>query len=984
MKVERVYTKPGVPVEAQLEWKRVDVLVKDGKTGKTIFAQSDVEVPVHWSDNAAQILASKYFRKAGIPLHTIPCSELEIPDWLRRSTASYTEFGFETSAKQVFHRLAGCWTYWGWKHNYFNGEDALVFYDECYMMLAMQVAAPNSPQWFNTGLHWAYGIAGPDSGQWAMHEGDETSGEKPYPFLTLNSYERPQPHACFLTPVTDDLVNEGGIMDLWVREARIFKHGSGSGVNVSDLRSKGEKLSGGGAASGVMSWLEIGDRAAGAIQSGGTTRRAAKMVILDMDHPEIEEFIDWKVREESKAAAMYVGSQLMRNYYMGIGDARKDPYIAVPSATIDRFHHEIEPELFGIGWEEEAIRSVSGQNSNNSVRITDEFMKMIDGEPEEPESWDLISRTTNEVVKSLEPGVLWHKICRAAWASADPGVLFHDTINYWNTCPNDGEIRTTNPCSEFHFLDGNACNLASLRLTAFLQDDGEFDVNRFCHAARIWTMVLDISVTMAAFPTKEFAQAANDYRTLGLGYADLGGLLMRMTYPYDSEEGRNTAAAVTALMHFQAYKTSNEMAEALAPFPRWEVNKQPMEDVIALHYNQIRGITSNHIWLKVVELNESIDLERGFRNAQVTLLAPTGTISFVMDCDTTGIEPDYSLVKHKSLAGGGSMDIVNQGIEPTLYRLSYSPNEVNSIVEHVTRTGGLQDCDLLRKEHLPIFACANEIDPMGHVKMVAAVQPYLSGAVSKTINLPKEATVEDVSEVYLGAWRMGLKSVALYRDGSKLTQPLSSVQKPTKTWNSTTRTLPTREMLPWRRSRSYTQKVKIDGQSVYLHVGEYNDGRPGEIFLELAHQGSTLRAMGNLFAIAVSVGLQHGIPVEQYIKNFLHTKFEPAGIVEGHNHIKMVSSIADYIARELAITYCGRYDLANIKPDEAINIMGAAEVIASQMKELSQKIGAIGFDLTSHSHQITGNFCPQCHNAALVKAGTCEYCRECSYNTGCA
>ena len=1026
MKFTRLLTKPDLPVGDQIEWKTVDVIVS-GK-GAVIFEQKGVEVPAQWSQNASTVLAQKYFRKAGVPSKVsdgglFRAGGADVPDWLRpRVPLNRATFGGETSARQVFHRLAGCWTYWGWRIGLFEGpyvltaddlalaeESARVFYDELYFMLATQVGAPNSPQWFNTGLYWAYGITGPDSGQWSCDDDG-------VPHRVHSTYERPQPHACFLTPTCDDLVNEGGIMDTWVREARIFKHGSGSGINVSAWRSRGEKLSGGGVASGVMSWLRIGDSAAGAIQSGGTTRRAAKMVCMDVDHPEVEAFIDWKVREEAKAASMFVGSQVLRNI-QDFGSGQTNGRIDVPDAAVDRLGAGFPAEVFGVGWEEEAIASVDGQNSNNSVRVRDAFIRAV----EEDGDWNLTARTSGEVVKTVRASNLWDRMSRAAWASADPGLIFHDTVNRWNTCAADGEIRTTNPCSEFHHLDGSACDLASVRATAFLRDDGSIDLDKFEHACRLWTVALDVSVSMASFPAKEFAEAAWQYRTLGLGYCDLGGLLMRLAIPYDSDEGRELGAGLTALMSGAAYRTSAEMAAELGPFPRWSENEVSFRRVMASHRAALtsgrprqiscRRLNDRCIGLydRCVKVWDEVVAAPSFRNAQVTLLAPTGTISFVMDVDTTGVEPDFALIKHKELAGGGSMEIVNRAVPEALRRLGYGEGVVAGIEAHLAREKTLVGCSLLRLGHDAVFACAGDISPAGHVAMVAAVQPFLSGGVSKTINLPRTATVEDVSRVLLLAYRMGLKSVSLYRDGSKLTQPLRSavaaaVPAPSDHGEILADVLQAvaveaarplargeREYLPWRRDRVWKQKVKIGqhGQTVFLDVSEYPDGRPGEIFLEISNQGSTLRALADCVAIAVSIGLQYGVPIEKYVDKFVGTKFEPDGYVEGHDRIRFVSSIADYIGRELGIAYCGRDDMADAPApiDEAVERIAAvserldADWVSKRTAELSPALAA-------HSSQtppravLTGDTCNYC-GALLQRDGTCRKCPNCHWTEGC-
>lgn len=991
MKFDRLHTTADRPVADQLEWKTVHAKIAE-PDGSIVF-EADVEVPAAWGERAANVFAQKYLRKAGVPAdprHIINSGRYpaNLPEWLYPSRGVYDAvLGAETSARQVFHRMSGAWTYWGWRSGHLTtDEDARAFYDEAYAMLAAGVAAPNSPQFFNTGLHWAYGIEGPANGQWYCDDQGE-------PHLTQNSYERPQPHACFLSTVTDDLVNEGGIMDLWVREARIFKHGSGSGVNISSVRGKNERLGGGGVASGAMSFVEVGDRSAGSIASGGTTRRAAKLLIMNADHPEIEDFIGWKVREEAKAAAIAVGSTVMRDRLLN-----GTSLVGIPQAIIDRAKAGILPEEYDVNWEGEAIRTVSGQNSNNSVRVTDKFVELSARDPSTL-NWALTARTTGETVREVNASELWGKICTAAWASADPGLLFHDTINAWNTCSMDGVINTSNPCAEFHHLDGSACNLASLRLTAFLNADGSIDLDRFEHACRLWTVVLDISVSMAAFPAKEFALGAWKYRTLGLGYMDLGRLLVLKDLRYDSDEARSLAAGLTSLMTGISYQTSAEMADELGPFPRWEANAEPMRRVLrnhehATHSNArqdgFEGLnvlpqlftTARPILARIRTAWDAALAAKSFRNAQVTLVAPTGTISIVAGCDTSGIEPYYARTSTKSLAGGGQFEMAYE-----------VPDE---------------DCVISSSPFGPCLA------PLAHVKMVAAVQPFLSGAVSKTINLPRSASVEDVSMIYREAHRLGLKAVALYRDGSKLTQPLnastdakqddasldalpgrtgsrhgqdpddkrnsvslSSVVRFGKKSDSAPRDRGQREYLPWRRSHpsDFTQKVKIGdhGMSLWFKVNHYPDGRPGEVFIELAHEGSTLRAAFNLVAMMVSVGLQHGVPIRAFADRLIDTKFEPAGIVEGHERLKVVQSIGDYIGRELAITYLGEDELGQVVPVGP----AAAEELAREVVAMIDK-RALGV-----ARGYTGDVCSRCHNATMKRAGSCLCCDTCGETTGC-
>ena len=992
MKIKRKFSAP-TPVEDQIRWKVVPAQL-DRKTGLT----GDVEVPETWSQNAANILADLYLRKAGIPAETrtrlvkdgggmLPFHGGDVaPRWLFPSVPTEgTTFGAETSVKQTFHRLAGAWTYHGWCAGHLTtDEDAQAFYDECYMMLALQIMAPNSPQWFNTGLWWAYGITGGDTGMWRVDPDDHRITDDGWPIAArvLNSYEYPQPHACFLTPTADDLVNEGGIMDTWGREARIFKHGSGSGVNPSVWRGKNEPLSGGGVASGLMGWLRIGDSAAGAISSGGTTRRAAKMVCLDDDHPELIEFIDWKLREEGKAAAMDVGSQLLRNYQSG---ARYEG-IDIPRPMLDRLENGFEPEPLPAAWESEAMRTIDGQNSNNSIRATDRLILAIDHD----EPWNLTARTSGETVKSVPAKELWDKICRAAWACADPGLIFHDTVNAWNTCAADGVIRTTNPCCEFHHLDGSACNLASLRLTAFLREDGEFDVAAYEHAARLTTIVLDISVTMASFPAREFAEGAYNYRTLGLGYMDLGGLLMRIALPYDSDAGRALAAALTAIMTGIAYLTSAEMAgdTRLGPFPRYAANREPTLAVMEKHRDATRvvpmpteiGARAQAVW-DIVILQGSIS---GFRNAQTTLIAPTGTISFVTDCDTSGIEPDYALVKHKQLAGGGTMKIVNRAVPTALRRLGYDDASVRGMVSGIEDGRPIDEFGLLERDRR-IFDCVAELEPMAHVKMLAAIQPFLSGAASKTVNLPNDATVEDVSRVYHEAHRLGVKAIALYRDGSKLTQPLAAAkprkevvspeqgQQPERL-NKTTPPVTgafargRREPLPSRR-KGETQKARVGGQTVYWRTGEYPDGRLGEIFIDLAGAGSTLDGFANCLAKIASIALQFGAPVSEVVDALLGIRFEPAGHVELHDRIKWCTSIVDLAARDLAITYDGREDLANVVRAVAID---SNAIVALDKRAIA---------VAEASGRTTGETCDRC-GGLLVQTGTCKTCSDCGVPVG--
>jgi ribonucleotide reductase alpha subunit len=1324
--------------------------------GSVVFEMKDLLAPESWSQVAVDVLAQKYFRKAGVPARFERVAEPGVPEWLQRSRPADGDpiAGQETDARQVFRRLAGCWTYWGWKGGYFSSEvDARAFYDENCHMLAAQMAAPNSPQWFNTGLHWAYGIEGPPQGHYYVDPHTKAVTR------STSAYERPAPHACFIQSIKDDLVNEGGIMDLWVREARIFKYGSGTGTNFSALRAEGEPLSGGGKSSGLMSFLKIGDRAAGAIKSGGTTRRAAKMVILDLDHPDIEPFINWKVIEEQKVAALVTGSKLLNRHLNAVIRACH----AWPRAEerFDRQHNQelrkaiaeaqadlvpvnyleravqlakqgftaLKVEEYDTDWNSKAYYTVSGQNSNNSVRVTSEFMDAV----QKDGPWHLTWRTEKEQAKregrppkprrTLRARELWDEIAYAAWACADPGVQFDTTINEWHTCPADGRINGSNPCcitgdtliavadgrnavpirelvgqeakvyawdhgagktviapmynigvkrrgarvfrvtlddgssfratddhlimlrggsfrqvkdlrsgdwlnaygsqtrkvfavkfdgledvydgtvkryhnfaivtnqapstvakgardyfgcfihnSEYMFLDDTACNLASLNLLRFYDARAaRFDVDSFRHATRLWTLILEISVYMAQFPSAIVAQKSYDFRTLGLGYANMGALLMVQGLPYDSPEGRAQCAAVSALMHAASYATSAEIAADVGPFPRYEPNRAAMLRVVRNHrraaYNTPRddyeGLTVTPVGIeerycpeyllkaareesdRMLEMGE----RHGFRNAQVSCIAPTGTIALVMDCDTTGIEPDFALVKFKKLAGGGYFKIINASLPPALERLGYTPRQIEDVVRYCRGAGTLQGCphinratlrakgftdealkrvegqlpgafdlafvfnrwtvgddflkdglgltpeqfeapafDLLahlgftraqvaeanayvcgtmtvedaphlRPEHYPVFDCANKcgklgqrfLSPESHIRMLAAAQPFISGAISKTINMPHNASVEDVKSAYLLSWRLMLKANALYRDGSKLSQPLNTVvdadepeveaveveageakAEPVRIAEKIVhRYIARRRRLPDRRA-GYTQKARIGNHKIYLRTGEYEDGQLGEIFVDMHKEGAAFRSMTNCFAIAISLGLQHGVPLDEFVDAFLFTRFEPNGMVQGNPHIKMTTSIIDYIFRELAITYLGRHDLAHVeeedlrgdamhREDDEPEFVGE-EVVSERVFEPKPVSKAFSTPRSDHLHPLPenanngarhaapapqpvpaavvaireekvrqarlkgyeGDPCPECGQLTLVRNGACLKCDTCGATTGCS
>jgi ribonucleoside-diphosphate reductase alpha chain len=1105
LRFERRFTKEGVSPFDLFEYDYRTSIIRN-PNGEVVFEMNNVEVPKQWSQIATDILAQKYFRKAGVPQ----------PDG---------SLGRETSLKQVAHRMANCWRVWGERYGYFaSTQDAQVFYDELVYSIINQACVPNSPQWFNTGLHESYGITGKPQGHYYV---DAKDGQLK---KSSSAYERPQPHACFILSVSDDLVNEGGIMDLWMREARIFKYGSGVGTNFSHIRGEGEKLSGGGTSSGLMSFLKIGDRAAGAIKSGGTTRRAAKMVCLDLDHPEVMKFINWKVEEEKKVGALIAAG-------------------------------------YDSHYEGEAYLTVSGQNSNNSVRVPNQFFKLL----EENGDWELKARTDGRTVKKIPAREVWNQISYAAWRCADPGIQYDTTINEWHTCPKGGRINASNPCSEYMFLDNTACNLASANLMKFFDTEKNLlDVEGFEYTCRLWTVVLEVSVLMAQFPSKEVAQLSYDYRTLGLGFANLGTVLMVSGIHYDSEKARAIAAAVTAIMTGVAYKTSAEMAEILGPFSKYEENKEDMLRVMRNHraaaydaseaYEGLSvkpvGINARYCpdyllksatkaWDDAVQLGEKF----GYRNAQTTVIAPTGTIGLVMDCDTTGVEPDFALVKFKKLAGGGYFKIINQSVPVALRNLGYSQPEIGAVVKYAVGAGtfegapyinpqtlsekgfiaeeinklnnaaksafeisfvfnkfslgeaclerlgftpeqyndwnfnllealGFSDAEIeaandyvcgtmtvegapfLKEEHLPVFDCANKcgkkgeryIHAHGHIKMMGACQPFLSGAISKTINLPHEATVEEIADCYLLSWTLGLKANALYRDGSKLSQPLSNKSdkkkkeetnnKEQETSNKTQEEpslleeshivdlskltvdelleevqkrmqqssdtslkrqlskIVERKTLPAKR-RGFTQKARVGGQVIFLRTGEYGDGTLGEIFIDLAKEGSTLRSLMNCFAIAVSVGLQYGVPLEEFVEKFVFTKFEPAGMVD-HPNIKTTTSLVDFVFRALAYEYLGRTDLVHVIDKPEISNLGDDEVTLIGKPELSNlRVNAVtpqkakatttvkaesSLDAVNAAAKNMQSDAPACNVCGhiTIRSGTCYKCLNCGNSMGCS
>ncbi|MCZ2222358.1 MAG: vitamin B12-dependent ribonucleotide reductase [Chitinophagales bacterium] len=1116
LQFSRRFTKEGVSPFDLFEYDYRTSIIKN-PTGETVFEMNNVEVPKQWSQIATDILAQKYFRKAGVP-------------------QADGSLGRETSVKQVAHRMANCWRVWGERYGYFaSKKDAQIFYEELVYSILNQSCVPNSPQWFNTGLFESYGIAGKPQGHYYV---DPDTGELK---KSTNAYERPQPHACFILSVNDDLVNDGGIMDLWIREARIFKYGSGVGTNFSQIRGSGEKLSGGGTSSGLMSFLKIGDRSAGAIKSGGTTRRAAKMVCLDLDHPEVMEFINWKVEEEKKVAALVAAG-------------------------------------YDNSYEGEAYATVAGQNSNNSIRIPNKFFKVL----EEDGDWELKARTDGRVMKKIPAREVWNQIAYAAWRCADPGTQYDTTINEWHTCPQGGRINASNPCSEYMFLDNTACNLASINLRKFFDETtNKIDIEGIEYISRLWTVVLEISVLMAQFPSKEVAELSYDYRTLGLGFANLGTILMISGIAYDSEEARAIAGAITAIMTGTAYKTSAEMASFLGAFARYKENEKDMLRVMRNHrtaaydaedaYENLSikpvGLKAKYCptnllkaatkaWDDAVQLGEKY----GYRNAQTTVIAPTGTIGLVMDCDTTGVEPDFALVKFKKLSGGGYFKIINGAVPNALKTLGYTQKEIEAIEkyavgaasfegaphinaqtlsakgftaeeinklnaaaktafeigflfnkfilgeeclqrlgfkeedyndwsfnllealgfteeeidaanDYVCGTMTVEGAPDLKEEHLPVFDCANKcgkkgqryIHAHGHIRMMAACQPFLSGAISKTINLPNEASVEEIAECYKLSWELGLKANALYRDGSKLSQPLSTKsdkKKKTTDSNETTEENETilestkttesnivdltklsvedlleevnrrmtastdttlkrqlsriveRKSLPAKR-RGFVQKAKINGQAIFLRTGEYSDGTLGEIFIDLAKEGSTVRSLMNCFAIAVSVGLQYGVPLEEFVEKFVFTRFEPAGMVD-HPNIKTTTSLVDFVFRALAYEYLGRTDLVHVLDIPEINNTGneddyneqnqlssvhitapmqnapssntTSSVVPQKLQRVAAVKSEIGLDAVNSAAKSMQSDAPACNFCGhiTIRSGTCYKCLNCGNSLGCS
>jgi ribonucleoside-diphosphate reductase alpha chain len=1071
LSIERKLTQRGEKPLEDVSYQLRDSVITN-PDGSVVFEMRGAEVPAGWSQLASDIAISKYFRKAGI--NGDP----------KRGERSVRELVYRVAhtIREAGEQLGGYFA---------SPEDAETFEQELSHLLVNQRAAFNSPVWFNCGLFQRYNIEG-TGGNWAWEPTSDDIVE------TKNAYEHPQCSACFIQAVEDDLM---GIYDLLKNEARLFKYGSGTGTNFSRIRGRQEKLSGGGTSSGLMSFLEVFDRAAGSTKSGGTTRRAAKMVCLDMDHPEIVDFIEWKVKEETKAKAL-----------------------------IDAGY---ESDFNG-----EAYHTVSGQNSNNSIRVTDAFMNAVESDGE----WRTYMRTTGQVCDTYKARDLWRKIAESAWACADPGLQYDSTINDWHTCPNTDRINASNPCSEYMFLDNSACNLASINLTKFLDEEGEFDLDGYEQAIRLLILAQEILVDFSSYPTQQIAQNSHDYRPLGLGYANLGTLLMRLGIPYDSDKGRAICGALTAILCGRAYATSAEIAASKGAFPGYANNSQPFMRVMNKHRDMAYQVdepglpgmvddtppgcpdylvrAARSAWDDAVALGERY----GYRNAQATVLAPTGTIGLLMDCDTTGIEPDFSLVKFKKLAGGGYFKIVNQSVPPALKRLGYTDVQITDIVSYVqgtnTFTGaphvgrsflldkGFTDKDILKAEkallgvfdvaqalapwvlgtevfdklgvpaeeyekptfnllrwwklgqqqidelndvvvgrmtiegapHLraepyEVFDCANRcgksgkrfLEAMAHVRMMAAAQPFLSGAISKTVNLPNDATVEEVENIYKEGWKLGLKAVALYRDGCKASQPLSSssekddgeeqkAEAKTTTIVVTKPAVPSpaeqaksapsthRHRLPKKRT-GFTQEARIGGHKVFLRTGEYESAELGEIFIDMHKEGAAFRSLMNCFAISVSMGLQHGVPLSSYVDQFTFTRFEPQGIVEGHPNIKFATSIIDYVFRVLGVEYLQRYEFAQVPPkEEQLELENPTDVAAVARNEglrvsepppdiVPAEQASFGFDqgaaggnaLDQQLGEMMGD-APMCDSCGhiTVRNGACYKCLNCGNSMGCS
>jgi ribonucleoside-diphosphate reductase alpha chain len=1166
MHFERFYTKKNHDPYADIAF--VERLLDDPPKKKITFV-----VPENWSIEAAQTIATKYGRRAGVPSKTVLVPECELTEeernlplqFRRRKADPDATFSGETDCRQVFDRLAGDWTHWGLRGGYFDSlDDAIVFYDEARAMLVRQMAAPNSPQFFNTGLNWAYGINGNSIEYWHV---DPKTGDT---IQSRNFYERLTPFACYISRVEDTLCEKGGIFDFVGREARIFKAGSGSGADFSSLRATGEKLSGGGTSSGLMSFLKMFDTAAGTVKSGGTTRRAAKMVVLKADHPDILDFVNWKVREETKVAYIVAGSIATERNLRAIlaaasdttfpADARLDPTLnrtlakaiieahaaGIPDGIVKQMIDlaaqgitDVALDVYDVDWDSESYRTVSAQNANNSVRIDKRFFDAVDADAD----WNLTARTDGSIMHTIKARELWDAIAMATWRCADPGLQYDDIINSWHVVPNEGRINASNPCAEFLFVDDSACNLASINYVKFLHEDGTFDITGFQYAVRLWTTVLEISVYAGQTPSEDVARNTWALRPLGLGYTNLGAVIMRLGLPYNSVQARTWAAALGALHLGTAYHTSAEMARQIGPFPAFERNREAALRVLRNHARAAGALQTPFENLPVppVVYEQTIDTANiwqaardkwdqvltmaekdGIRNAQTVVIAPTGTIGILMGSDATGCEPDLALRKYKKLAGGGYMKFVNESIEPALRRLGYRENEIAAISRYVGGTNsldhaphvnpdalremGLSNTDIaaiqdylpsavaldyafhagtistetrqrlgitdeemtspkfsflkrlglnqedidrasthvcgnghvegapfLKPEHLPVFDCANSpipngrtISPEGHIEMLAAIQPFVSGGISKTINMPSNATIEDVKRIYRLAYERGVKCIAIYRDGSKLSQPLAtslSLLDGTETEAPLTTPLETAERIVYRyiahkrsmpnKRSGTTQKFTVNGMRFYVRTGEYPEGTLGEIFIDGRKEGAFDRAMLNNFAIAISIALQHGVPLEEFVEAFVHTRFEPNGLVQDHDHIKVCSSLLDMIFRHLGIEYLGLNDLADIKPGTIQDQPTPEPTFIEEVPGDGRygKASSNGHQSSTNGHTTvpttvrapkpalalatastqsakgklagyTGDVCTNCGSFRVKLTGSCRQCEACLHSSG--
>ena len=926
-----------------VEWTTRTAAIK-GEGGSIFFEQDDCEFPSTWSQLAVNVVASKYF--------------FGEPNTPQR----------EKSVRQVIHRVSRTIADWGFEDGYFaTRRDAEVFYRDLTWLLLHQYGSFNSPVWFNVGLYPQYGITG---GKCTWHWNEE-AGEATQP---ENPYEHPQASACFIQSVADDME---AIMDLARSEAMLFKFGSGTGTDLSTIRSSCEKLAGGGKPSGPLSFMRVYDQIAAVVKSGGKTRRAAKMQSLKVTHPDIMEFIDCKQREEEKAKI------LMKQ---------------------------------GLSYED-AYSSVLYQNANLSVRLTDDFMQSV----KENKTW-----TTRWITEPSQKGPeypakeVFDKIAATTWACGDPGVQFDTTINRWHTTPNSGRINASNPCSEYMSLDDTACNLASINLMRFRQEDGLFDADRFIQTCRIFFIAQEIIVDRASYPIKKIAENSHKFRAIGLGYSNLGSLIMSLGLPYDSDEARGLCSVVTSLLHGAAYKTSAELANIAGPFEAFSRNREPMLHVVDMHWDAVNQIGNcpNYLKKRAQKLWDDVrnsGSRYGFRNAQTTVLAPTGTISFMMDCDTTGIEPDYALVKYKQLAGGGTLKLVNGTVPLALKTLGYTDEEVTAIVGHLQEKGTFHEVPYLVDVHLPVFDCASPLPGSdrcipwdAHIKMMAAAQPFISGAISKTVNIPNSATVEDIASAYMMAWELGVKAVAIYRDGSKGAQPLSTSGDGGKAKEGETETLskkekrkiagPRRERLPDTRD-SKTHKFNISGHEGYITVGLYPDGRVGELFIVMAKEGSTIGGLMDCFGTAISMSLQYGVPLKVYVDKFSHTKFDPQGHTKNPD-IPIAKSLVDYIFRWLGQTFLSEQPVKphnNLEWDGSERRRGRASVESKRSSESMSVTSISVIDsavaqperLVPETITITTEYlsdaplCDVC-GAITIRSGNCHLCHNCGKSMGCS